>query len=401
MLQSSLILKLFDAFSIQRWNDHIRPVSFVEMDKNAHKLAIAYCLARYEEDAGKTVNWHGLVQGGLFELLRRSVVSDIKSPIYRKIRSQFPDVFRQLSEWVYSELEPMFADDKSLSGELQAYLTDDDFLDPLSHEILAAAHIYASYWEFQIIRQASPQTQTIHRIENMMLLNLAPYIHLSGMRRLLDRAPVASFIDLLGHLRCQVRWGQTPRVPMTSVLGHSMMVACLSYLLVRQLEPPACDSRLRNAFFGGLFHDLPEAVTRDIISPVKGAVKELQEVIGSIEAELVEKEILPLLDNSWHDEFSYFTRDEFRSKIQRNGTVEFVTSDDISSAFNADEYWPIDGELIKVADHLAAFVEARQSIDAGFSTKELEVGVHSLRELYEDKIKVVAGINVGAIYKNL
>jgi putative hydrolase of HD superfamily len=38
-------MKLFEGFSIKRWNDQISPVELVEMDKNAHKMAIAYCLA--------------------------------------------------------------------------------------------------------------------------------------------------------------------------------------------------------------------------------------------------------------------------------------------------------------------------------------------------------------------
>lgn len=31
------VLKLFEAFSIQRWNDLIRPFDIVEMDKSAEK----------------------------------------------------------------------------------------------------------------------------------------------------------------------------------------------------------------------------------------------------------------------------------------------------------------------------------------------------------------------------
>lgn len=85
-MKKALLLKLFDAFAIQRWNDRIRPVDLFEMDKNAHKMAIAYCLGRYEEDDGKVVNWGEIIRGGIYELLRRVVLSDIKSPVYRKIK---------------------------------------------------------------------------------------------------------------------------------------------------------------------------------------------------------------------------------------------------------------------------------------------------------------------------
>jgi putative hydrolase of HD superfamily len=397
LLRKSLILRLFDAFTIQRWNDQIRPVPLVEMDKNGHKMAIAYCLARYAEEDGASVDWHNLVRGGLFELLRRSVLSDIKSPIYRKIRSEHPEVFHDLSQWVYEQLEPEFSNDAMLS-ELKSYLVDDDLLDPLSRDILTAAHLYSSYWEFQIIRSATPATDAVQRIESLMLLDLAPCTSLRGrgLRRMLEREPIAAFVDLVGQLRFQVRWGQTPRLPSTSVLGHSMMVAALCYLFTRELPAKASSARLRNNFFGGLFHDLPESVTRDIISPVKGAVTALAQVIGRIEHELVHKEIHPLLEPGWREEFSYFTEDEFASKIVKDGQVVKVSSEQISERFDRDEFRPIDGEIIKVADHLAAFVEARKSIDAGVSTADLREGAMNLKSKY---IKTrLAGLNVGAIY---
>ncbi len=107
MIRKSLILKIFDAFTIQRWNDKIRPVEFTEMDKNAHKMVIAYCLAKYEEDIGNEVNWLNIIKGGIYELLRRVVISDIKSPVYRKIREDHHDVFVELNKWVFAQLEPL------------------------------------------------------------------------------------------------------------------------------------------------------------------------------------------------------------------------------------------------------------------------------------------------------
>ena len=66
MIRKGLIERLFDAASIQRWNDHIRPVKFTELDKQAHKMIIAYVLARLEEtDRSANVTWSKLIQGGV------------------------------------------------------------------------------------------------------------------------------------------------------------------------------------------------------------------------------------------------------------------------------------------------------------------------------------------------
>ena len=46
MIRKSLISLIYEAVSIQRWNDHIRPwVGFTELDKQAHKMFYAYVLA--------------------------------------------------------------------------------------------------------------------------------------------------------------------------------------------------------------------------------------------------------------------------------------------------------------------------------------------------------------------
>ena len=50
MIRKSLLLRIFDAAYIQRWNDRVRPVDFVEIDKQAHKMVIAYFLGKFEEE---------------------------------------------------------------------------------------------------------------------------------------------------------------------------------------------------------------------------------------------------------------------------------------------------------------------------------------------------------------
>jgi len=227
-----------------------------------------------------------------------------------------------------------------------------------------------------------------------MLRDLEPYLDLPGMRKIMTQAPIAAFIDLAGKLRFQIRWSTTPRVPQTSVLGHSMMVACLTYFFSTEIG--ACPRRIRNNFFGGLMHDLPESVTRDIISPVKRAVPGLSEIISGIEREMVAAEIHPLLEPAWIEELTYLTENEFTSKILTDGRIKLVSSNEISASFNHDSFNPIDGEIIKIADDLAAYVEAFHSIEAGLNTPTLAQGVQGIREKYRGK--TIAGINIGSIY---
>ena len=56
MITKDLILRIFSAANILRWNDHIRPFDFFELDKQAHKMIIAYIVAKFEEEEGKKID---------------------------------------------------------------------------------------------------------------------------------------------------------------------------------------------------------------------------------------------------------------------------------------------------------------------------------------------------------
>src|SRR5208337_3320962 len=141
-----------------------------------------------------------------------------------------------------------------------------------------------------------------------------------------------------------------------SVLGHMLIVAVLSYLFSLQIS--ACNKRCINNYFTGLFHDLPEVLTRDIISPVKTSFEGFEDLIKEYEKEQMEREVYALIPREWHSEMRMFTESEFTSIITTNNVTISKTSDEISREFNKDEYNPRDGELVKATDHLAAFIEA-------------------------------------------
>lgn len=44
MIRKPFLLKIFESADMQRWNDKIRPVDLRELDKQAHKMIIAYVL---------------------------------------------------------------------------------------------------------------------------------------------------------------------------------------------------------------------------------------------------------------------------------------------------------------------------------------------------------------------
>ncbi|MDR0198900.1 MAG: hypothetical protein LBI08_04070 [Methanomassiliicoccaceae archaeon] len=46
-MNMDLIYNMFDAANMRRWNDHLRPTELTELDKQAHKMVIAWVLAKF------------------------------------------------------------------------------------------------------------------------------------------------------------------------------------------------------------------------------------------------------------------------------------------------------------------------------------------------------------------
>lgn len=394
MLSKKFIEFLFEGAHIQRWNDHIRPNGFTELDKQAHKMMILYILAKYEEqDHGAQLNWRALIEGGIFEFMHRIILTDIKPPIYHELMRVHG---RKLNAWIYSQLERRVPElDEVFFDKLKRWF-DYPEENRLEKKLLRAAHYLATQWEFGIIYHFNQAIYGIDATKAAIESNIEDHYDLAGVQKISLKGKTSKFIDLVGQLRFQKRWAQSPRVPETSVMGHVLIVAILGYFCAAELG--ACDERIVNDFLCGLFHDLPEVLTRDIISPVKTSVEGLDDLIKDIEKRQVAEKLLPLLPWGWHEEIIYFTQNEFTNRVMLDGVPTEVSEEELNGKYNVDGhgYKAVDGRMLKGCDHLAAFVEAYLSIEYGITSKHLLNGMADLREKYKNK--TIAGINFGAVY---
>lgn len=401
MITRSLIELIFSAASIERWNDHPRPFMFTEMDKQAHKFVIAYVIGRHQEDLGNDINWDGLIEGGIFEYLHRVIVTDIKPPVFHRLMA---DKSRraELNRWVMDRLEPLLAPvPGGLADRCRRYFFQDGYL-PQVKKYLQAAHYLATKWEFEFIYPWSAPIYRIERTKDEIYRQVREHMDIDAVRRLLteDALPESdrgkgAFISMVGQLRFQKRWAQTPRIPQTSVLGHLLFVAVLSWLVVSEIG--GCRRRRYNAFYGGLFHDLPEVLTRDIVSPVKRSVEGLEQIIKDLEMDYISKEVLPLLPSSWHDEILSFVKDEFENRLRTGPDGRLtVVEGDFSDMQNQDSLNPIDGRIIEGCDKLAAFIEASQSIRIGIKSHELFEGKRNIYEKFKNK--TIGGYPMGVLF---
>lgn len=405
MFNQKFALKLFEGFSIQRWTDLVRPFDLVEMDKAAEKMVLAYIIGKYEENEGHYVDWLWMIYASLFDLLSKISLCDIKAPVLDMLKREFSQEYFHLNEWVLKTYKPVLMDNEIFSrftiytGQKAGQIVVPE-KSLLASKIFSAANKFATLRELQMLKTVN-EAERLEQINTDLQAQIQHYLDLKGMQNLVTHQRSYSLLLKIEQLRFQIRWNQTPRVPKTSVLGHCFFVAILTLLLCRDSGVKMTEKRIINNFFTGLFHDLPEAVTRDIISPVKQATDELPNIVKKIEDEIVRKELLPLMEPFFADELMYFTSNEFANRIiNSSGNTEEVTWEDLNSKYNSAAFSPVDGRIVRIADHISALMEADISIKHGITSNHLKFGRKNMLENYPVG-KIINGIDAGKLFHEI
>ena len=396
-MEKNLILKIFEGFSIQRWNDLIRPFELVEMDKAGEKMVLAYIIGKFEENKGNRIDWYWMIYASLFDLLRKIALCDIKAPVQQMLKKEFPEEYLRLNEWVLSQYSNLM--DEKLFSEFSDYVYAKSVARTIPDGLKRTVRVYEAAHKFATIRElemisAVNEKERLADIKTELEEQIQPYLEFEGLQKLMTHQKAFRFLLKIEQLRFQTRWNQTPRIPATSVLGHCFYVAIMTLLLGRESNKNMCRQRVINNFFSALFHDLPESVTRDIISPVKQATDDLPNIVKKIENEIVNKELVPLMEDFIVKEVTYFTSDEFSNRIQdKSGRIQIVSYEELNEKYNDEKFQPIDGKLVRICDHMSALMEANISIKHGITSEHLEIGLETTVNHYE-KNQVINGINV-------
>ena len=167
-IRKSLLQFVFAGSFMKRWNDKLRPVELFEVDKQAHKMITAWVLTTLSSEGldaeERLALGQEVVEGGIFEYLYRLVITDIKPPIFYQIRSN-PVHYQQLTEWVLEKLEPrVHSLGQDFWERLKAYFQDTTSPGQ-GQRILQAAHLFASQWEFSLIKGINPWDEELEEIE--------------------------------------------------------------------------------------------------------------------------------------------------------------------------------------------------------------------------------------------
>ena len=351
---SDLIYLMIKMFSMRRWNNKPTVEQNSEASNSGFVLHIAHLLGMLEQLNGENVNFSKLLIRGILKDMPKCILSDISLETKRTIQNLSPDLWMEVYHGAVNDVIESVPP-KWKGNFKNAIINSRD--DSLEGRILDAADLYAAYVEAEVnSRLFAEYFSDIRDSIGKKLEN----VKLHSLKVLLDSADMKKYLIYVRTLMHAIRWNQHSRTVPTTVAGHTLFVVFVAYLLVLEDGRPNALNVMERA----LFHDVPEALTGDIISPTKRRVEGFENVIENVESKMVHEILLPLLPNK------------------------------IASYYDPLMLKPFDGALegrfTRAADLTGSLIECKIEMDNGVKASVFEHGYQEIkRQLLLMKIDAV------------
>jgi len=298
-----LIYLSTNLFTIRRWNN--RPLLEIntEAGNSGFSMHVAVLMAFLEKDMPDISS---IIIRMILKDLPKCLLADVSVETKRFIQIKSPDLWKKTylsavedvlklvpEEWREEFAAPMLdAKDNSKEGE-----------------IIKGADLLSAYIECDINRRVFPEyfEEPFQKIKNSIIESTS-----SSLLTVFNSERLLKYLCQLRSLIHAVRWNQYKRNVETSVAGHTFFVTFISFILLN-ISQSLSERKLdkKKLLLKALFHDVPESITGDIISPTKKRVPGFEELIGEVEKLMVEENLIKYLPENFGNEFKGFMLNPF------------------------------------------------------------------------------------------
>lgn len=343
MIWTLLKLMLTSGISMKRWNNFPRIEDISHLDNVWFTLHIAMFLSYLEEKNWNKVDKEFIMKKIIFNSIKILVLSDINSWTRNYIEKVNKDIFNKLEQKVYDYIFSFDAPDY-LKDDIINTINNKDKVLELS--IIEASKRYAGYKECLVNREVFSDMYEVPYKEIMNQLD-EKRKDLKSLDMLLKNPNYEKYLSNIRKLSHSLRWNQQKRMFPISVMAHLVLITFLSYVMWT-IENNKWNSDKLDIFeimFKALYHDIPEAITGDIITPTKKAIPWFEEILEEVERDMLE------------DYLFYYVWDEYEAYVK---------------GYMLNPWTWIEGPYVKSADIISALFEAKIEVNYG-STNFIEI----------------------------
>ena len=334
MIGKLLKLMLTRGLSMKRWNNFPRIEDVSHLDNIWYKLHVALFLAYLEEKNGNKVDREFLIKKIIFSSFRWLVISDIHSWTRDYIMEIDPDIFSEIEKKAYTAI---------FEKEVPEYLLEDikntihDESKTLELDIIFAAKKYAAYRECLVNEKVFSDMYEVP-LKGLIISLEEQRKKLKSLDILLGNDNYVKFLSHIRRLSHSLRWNQEKRMFPVSVMSHLVIITFLSYVLWKIENNNGEKYNILELMLKSIYHDIPEAITGDIITPTKKSVPWFEEVLEKAEIKMMD------------DYLFYYVEDDYK---------------DLVSSYMLQPFEWKHGKLAKQADILSALFEAKVEVNNG------------------------------------
>ena len=334
--------------SIRRWNNYPRIEEFMENEHLSLKLQLSYIVVKILQEKWKQVNLLYIYKNIFWNNFFTFIYSDIKFDVKKYLRKNYKEINFKLYEQIYNFFNELDLPDSLLK----------DFNDIIWNQVWDKLFENKCELEDNIISFVKVFEVKLELENNVKFYPLAYEWILPKIEEDIVKYWELIWFDeweilkkyawSLIKLKFAYRWNRMNRDTSVSVLSHLFLVFMFSYFLwnLKWFD----DKQLEQILTISLLHDIPEALTWDVITPTKKAVPWFSQALEEIETKLVDEKIISLFSNySFKEELKKYTLDPFE--------------------------WEI-GKIAKYADNLSAMFEAKIENSTDFNRIYRDIKKH-------------------------
>lgn len=334
MVWTLLNLMLSRGLTMKRWNNFPRVEDVSMMDNIGFVLHVALFLSHLEEEKWAKIDKLFLIKKIIFSSLNRLVLSDINSGTRDYITSLDSEIFAQLEEkalWKIFELEWS----EELKKDIQVTLNENT--KSLENKIILAAKKYAGYIECSMNHRVYTEVYENILIEMQSELNEQAW-ELGSLKELLNNGGYKKYLLHIRGLSQSMRWNQDKRDFPISVMAHLVYVTFISYIIWTLENITGSNLDVEELLLRSIYHDIPEAITWDFITPTKRAIPGFVEILEKVELQMMDDYLFCYVSENYKQEMFKYMLEPFDDEYGK--TAKYA--DVISALFEAKievNYW--------------------------------------------------------------
>lgn len=287
---------------MKRWNNFPRIEDVSHLDNIWFVIQISLFLAYLEEKKWNKVDREFLIKRIIFKSFNSLILSDINSWTRDYILKIDKDIFSKLEKKATKIiLEKEMP--KNIKKDMKKTLEDDSKV--LELKIIEAAKRYAWYEESLVNSKVFPEMYEVplNTIEKD-LKKLKK--DLKSLNILLKNTKYQKYLSHVRKLSHSIRWNQQTRIFPISVMSHLVITTFILYIIWMIENDSWAKYDMEELLLRSIYHDIPEAITGDIITPTKKSVKWFDKILEEVEVKMMDDYIFTNVSKDYKEMiFSY------------------------------------------------------------------------------------------------